>query len=251
MIRNWSGLYREPLSVRRELLGNAPGVITTVAVLLMLAGATFVGADWASGSMSNQLLFEPRRTAVWAAKATAVGLAGVAVGLVGQLVYWAGIYLVAAQRGIEPPPALRDDVAWMLARGTFVIALAAVAGLAMTMLFRSTVATLGILFAVAVAGTFVVAALPVGGDNERYMVHANVGAVIQGRYTYWTEPPDDCFDSRTGEQQRRDAETQRAFDVRCSGEQTISVWEGLRYLAVPTLLGLGLSIASFRRRDIP
>ena len=39
---------------------------------MVIAGCTFVGADWASGSMTNQLLFVPRRTRVWLAKAAAV-----------------------------------------------------------------------------------------------------------------------------------------------------------------------------------
>ena len=251
MISNWSGLYRPQLTIRNELGGTGPGVVTTVAVLLMLAGATFVGADWASGSMSNQLLFEPRRLAVWSAKAAAVGMGATVVGLVTQALFWLGIYLVSAQRGLDPPPALRDDVAWMIARGTFVIALAAVAGFALTMLFRSTVATLGLLFAVAVAGTFAVAVLPLGGQNERYMVHANVAAVVQGRYVFWSEPPQECYDARTGREQRFEGETRREFDHRCSGEQVVTVWDGLAYLAVPTLLGLGLSVLSFRRRDVP
>lgn len=251
MISNWSGLYRPELTIRHELSGTGPGVVTTVAVLLLLAGATFVGADWASGSMSNQLLFEPRRAAVWSVKAAAVGLGATVVGLLTQALYWAGIYLVSAQRGLDPPSALLDDVAWMVARGTFVIALAAVAGFALTMLFRSTVATLGLLFAVSVAGTFAVAVLPLGGQNERYMVHANVAAVIQGRYTYWTEPPPECFDSRTGREQRAEGETRRQFDLRCSGQQMITVWDGLSYLALPALLVLGLSVVSFRRRDVP
>ncbi len=116
--------------------------------------------------MRHQLLFEPRRTAVWAARATAVGLAAV-VGVPNQLFCWAGIYLVAAQRGIDPPPALCDGVAWMLDRGTF-------------------------------------GPPPLGGDQERYIAHANFGAVIQGRYTYWIETPDDCYDPRTGEERRQD-----------------------------------------------
>ena len=41
---------------------------------LLLAGTTFVGHDWNTGSMSNQLLFEPRRGRIWTAKALAVTL---------------------------------------------------------------------------------------------------------------------------------------------------------------------------------
>jgi len=251
MISNWSSLYREPLRVRNELRGNMPGVITTVAILLMLSGATFVGADWASGSMSNQLLFEPRRIRVWLAKAAAVGLAATLLAVIVQTLYWAGIYLVSDLRDLTPPAALKDDVMWMTARGTFVIALAAVAGFAMTMLFRSTVFTLGLLFVVAVAGTFIVAVLPLGGQNDRYMIPTNVAAVIQGKVTYWVDPPADCWDNMTGRPNRQEGESRAEFDERCSSERTLTVWDGLRFLSVPTVLGLGLSLLSFRRRDVP
>ncbi len=251
MFSNWGGLYRDQLRVSNELRGNMPGVVTTVAILLMLAGATFVGADWVSGSMSNQLLFEPRRIRVWLAKAAAVGLAAMLLAVIVQTLYWAGIYLVSGMRDITPPERLMDDVPWMTARSTFLIALAAVAGFALTMLFRSTVFTLGLLFVVAVAGTFIVAVLPLDGDNERYMVHTNVAAVVQGKASYWVEPPQDCWDNMTGEIRRLEGETDREFEERCSGERTVTVWDGLQYLSVPGVLGLGLSLLSFRRRDVP
>ena len=41
---------------------------------MLLLGTTFAGHDWNTGSMSNQLLFEPRRERVWLAKALAVGM---------------------------------------------------------------------------------------------------------------------------------------------------------------------------------
>ncbi len=63
---------RSPLDLRELSRGLWPTVIVLLAGLLMLLGTTFAGADWNSGSMSNQLLFEPRRLRVWAAKAAAV-----------------------------------------------------------------------------------------------------------------------------------------------------------------------------------
>ena len=53
------------------------------------------------------------------------------------------------------------------------------------MFFRSTVATLGVLFAVAVAGTLVIAVLPLGGENERWMLHTNVAAVVRNGADYY------------------------------------------------------------------
>lgn len=250
MPMEYAGLYREPLSVRGQLRGTAPGVVTVLAVVAMLLGATFAGADWTSGSMSNQLLFEPRRARVWLAKAGAVALALAAVGFVVQLLYWLGIYSVAGLRDIATPAELMTDVRWMVVRGTFLVALAAVAGYAVTMLFRSTVVTLGLLFAVAVAGTFIVAALPLNGQNERWMVHTNANAVIQGVSHYYRETPEDCYGNR-GRPQRQEGETRREWRERCDSMADVTVWQGLRYLGAPFLLAGGLSLWQFRRRDIP
>ena len=75
-VRRSRGSSREPARPRPTCRASLwPTVIVLLAGLLMLVGTTFAGADWNSGSMSNQLLFEPRRSRVWAAKATAV-LAG-------------------------------------------------------------------------------------------------------------------------------------------------------------------------------
>ena len=67
-------LFRQPLDVEQQLQDTGSAVPVLLFVLLLLVGATFVGADWTSGSMSNQLLFEPRRIRVWAAKAGALAL---------------------------------------------------------------------------------------------------------------------------------------------------------------------------------
>ena len=56
----------------RATPGSAVAVV--VGLIALLLGTTFVGHDWNTGSMSNQLLFETRRLRVWAAKALAVAL---------------------------------------------------------------------------------------------------------------------------------------------------------------------------------
>jgi len=75
-------LHRQPLDLATEREGSGLGVITILAALAMLIGTTFVGHDWNSGSMSNQLLFEPRRRRVWLAKALAVLCCGLVTGAV-------------------------------------------------------------------------------------------------------------------------------------------------------------------------
>ena len=83
-------ISRQPLDPSQLVRDLGTAVPMILSVLLLLAGATFVGADWNSGSMSNQLLFESRRTRVWAAKAGALALVAAVTGLVVQVLLLAG-----------------------------------------------------------------------------------------------------------------------------------------------------------------
>ncbi len=96
-----------------------------VTSLLVIAGATFAGSDWSTGSMSNQLLFVPRRSTVWLAKALAVLLGGLLVAGVLVVGFWLTLLLVADARGISTPGDVLADVRWLAARS---ILLAAAAG---------------------------------------------------------------------------------------------------------------------------
>ena len=233
----WTGLYREPLDLRRELDGSGTGIAVVMAGLLMLLGATFVGADWASGSMSNQLLFEPRRLRVYAAKAGAVVVTGLLLGLAVGAAWWLGLAGVARARDLPVADGVTGDIVWQVVRGALLVAGAGLAGLATTMLFRSTVATLGILFAVVVAGTFLIAVLPFEAP-ERWMPHLNVAAWIGDGATYFTDGAQTCVDDGTGM-------------MVCSGERLLTAGAGATYLlSVLGLVAAG-SLATFTRRDIP
>ncbi len=230
-------LQRSPLDVPSVVndLGTAIPVI--LAVLMLLAAATYVGADWASGSMSNQLLFEPRRGRVWAAKALVLAIVGAVVGLVVQTLFWVGVRALAASRDIAVPGQTWDLVPGIVLRGTLIVVGAALLGYSLTMLFRSTVVTLGILFGVAVASTIIIAALPLGGDNERYMLHTNVGAVVQDGVDYYSSESYTC--------------TYEDGVESCDGQRRLSLAGGASYLALILLLPGFAGLATFRRRDVP
>lgn len=245
LVLSWyTGLYREPLAIQDQLGGSGVGVAGVLLVLLTLVGTTFVGADWGSGSMSNQLLFEPRRLRVWLAKALAVGTVAAVVAAVVQLLVWGGLGAVAATRGLDTPAAVWGEVAWMVARCTFLAALGALVGYALTQLSRSTVFTLGVLFAVSAVSTVLVAALPLGVDRERWLPPTNVLAVMRGQHAYYREPPVAC---QTGDPSTWDAAMRRT----CEGQSLVTVWDGLLFLLVPTLVVVTASVWSFRRRDVP
>ena len=64
------------------------------------------------------------------------------------------------------------------------------------MLFRSTVATVGVLFAVSVAGGLFIALLGLG---EQWQPHKNVAAIVKNGTTYYVDVPDSCFMGAQGE----------------------------------------------------
>jgi ABC-type transport system involved in multi-copper enzyme maturation permease subunit len=222
MLRDYAGLYREDLDLKQVKGQSGVGVIVVLAGLAMLIGATFVGADWASGSMSNQLLFESRRLRVYAAKAAAVLLVGLVLSLVVLSLWWTVLGQVAAHRDLTTSAATWADIRGAVVRGSLLAALAGVGGYAMTMLFRSTVATLGVLFGTVVATTLLIASLPLE-NAQRWLPSNNIGAWVLDGIDYYTN----------------------------NTQEHLSKWDGGLYLLVLLVAALLLSSWSFRRRDVP
>jgi ABC-type transport system involved in multi-copper enzyme maturation permease subunit len=222
MLRDYAGLYREPLDLRRVTRESGVGVIIVLAGLAMLIGATFVGADWASGSMSNQLLFESRRLRVYTGKAAAVLIVGLLVSFAVLALWWAVLGQVASHRDIPTSAATWAEIRGSVWRGALLSGLAGVGGYALTMLFRSTVATLGVLFGTVVGTSILISSLPVQ-NAERWLPSNNIGAwVLDGIDFYGRD-----------------------------GQQHLDKWDGALYLLVLLAAALLLSAWSFRRRDVP
>lgn len=213
--------------------GSGLAVVIVLAILMMLAGTTFAGHDWASGSVSNQLLFEPRRPLVWAAKGAIVtAVAGLFSGVV-VTAYWLFLGVVANSRDIPIGDGLLLDCLQSGWRGAAVAAGAALAGYALTMLFRSTVAALGVLLAASVAGGIVLAVI---GVDSVWNPGLNIAAIILDGAKYYAEVP--CsgggFDGGT-----------------CSVEKTLPLGRALWFLGTGLALFAAASLASFQRRDVP
>lgn len=239
MTNGWV-LERRPLSLASERdEGPGMGVVAVLTALLLLAATTFVGHDWNSGSMSNQLLFEARRGRIWVAKALAVTGVAFALAAVVSTAYWLGIRAVMEIRDL---PVLEGSFADSLSyglRGAGFAAAAALGGYALTMLCRSTVATVGVLFGVSVAGGIIIAALGVG---EQWQPQKNVSAIVKAGTTYYTNPPDSCFVGRHAEPEP---------NSQCDPEHDLSVWRGMGYYGTALVVTVGASVLSFRRRDVP
>ena len=230
-------LYRQPLDVGDEREGTGLGVISILVVLVMLIGTTFAGHDWNSGSMSNQLLFEPRRPRVWGAKAGAVFVTGLVVAAVVLAAFWGLVWLLAGARDVQGTGHEWELIRNSSLRATLLIAGAGVGGYALTMFFRSTVATLGIMFAVAVVGQAVVAAV-LGDASVRWLVPTNIAAFLFNGFDYY-DGSDGCVSTGEGM-------------VECGGGTAhLGLAAGTTYLGVLLLVAVALSVWSFRRRDVP
>jgi ABC-2 type transport system permease protein len=208
-------------------------VIVMLAGLMIVVGTTFAGADWASGSVSNQVLFEPRRGRVWAAKAAAVLIGTLAATAVILAAYWVSLYLVAESRGITTGATVQEDIRWSVLRGVVLAGVGATGAYALTMLLRHTVGTLATLFAYAVGGEILIATLPFEGIG-RWSLSNNVFAWLQDGYEYF------------------DQSLPCAPTVEyCSQTAYLSLDGAAVFLGALVLLVGAASLLQFRRRDIP
>ncbi|WP_183092803.1 hypothetical protein [Nocardioides stalactiti] len=228
--------YWNPLDLAAEREeGSGLAIVILLAILMMLAGTTFAGHDWASGSVSNQLLFEPRRARVWGAKGLVVSVLAGAFTFVVVSLYWLALGLVARSRDIPIGDGLLLDCLQSGWRGAGVAAAAALAGYGLTMFFRSTVAALGVLLAVSVAGGIVLAVI---GIDSVWNPGLNIGAIILDGTTYWAEVP--CGDDLGG----------GGMEI-CSVEKTLSLGRALAFLGPVLAVALAASVATFQKRDVP
>ena len=224
-------LPRRPLDLTGTLKGNGLGVALLVAGLLVIAASTFAGSDWSSGSMVTQLLFEPRRTRTWIAKAVAVTLASGVAAVVVIGGFWLALYLVAVERDVPHGSAVMSDVGWHVLRAVLLCMGAALGAFALTMLFRHSVATLSLLFAYSVGGEILAVLAPV--DNVgRWTLGNNVYGWLETKMKYF-DPTAPC--ARVGE---------------CRGFQHIGHLQAGVYLSVLLVVAIALSAVVFRRRDV-
>lgn len=231
-------LYSSQLDIEQERDGGSGIAITLIlAMAMMVLGTTFTGHDWASGSVSNQLLFEPRRLRIWFAKALVVTGTATALAATVLTSYWLALGAVARSRDRLGDGVLLDCLQ-MGGRTAAVAGIAGLLGFALTMLFRNTVATLGILFGIALAGGITLGVLGIG---DRWNPAFNVGAVVLDGVEYYAEVP--CspvqIESMGGEYGY------------CSEERTLTFAQGAGFLGT-TVAGVSLaSLLWFRRRDVP
>ena len=227
-------LNRATLDLRQELRSNGIAVVVVISALMIVVGTTFAGSDWATGSMSNQLLFEPRRLRVWTVKAVAALLGCTVAAAVLVVAFWAALWLAADARGLATSAQVQEQIRWMAVRGIALAGLGGLGGYALTMLLRHTVGTLALLFVYAAGGEALLALAPVEG-SARFSLSNNVFAWIRDGVRVYDQSVV-CAPSQP---------------MTCDQRLTISLAHGATYLGVLLLLTLVVSALVFRRRDVP
>jgi hypothetical protein len=125
----------------RDLIGTNPPMI----ILLLLIGASFIGAEWHAGTMGTLLLWEPRRLRVFAAKAIALALFAFVAAILVQAVLGAALAPAAVFRGTTSGA----DAVWLRGvaglglRGAIAGTVAALIGFSIASVGRNTAAALG------------------------------------------------------------------------------------------------------------
>lgn len=226
-----SFIERDTLNLPQALDDEGARLAAFLVGLLVIAGATFVGADIASRSITNQLIFEPRRVRLWTAKAVTVGVAGALFVLVALSAYWASMLLVADARELVVPDAHLSVVGWHVVRAVALAAGAAIGAFALTTLFRHTVAALALLFVYAAGSEILVALLPVQG-MARWTIGNNVFGWLKPEFQY-VDPGGQC------------APYQECNPVHTLGHLDSGLFL-LALLVVASVAGL----VSFARRDV-
>ena len=139
---NWSKPETKFADVMPSILLSWSYLIAFVGFLI---GASFVAAEFTSGSMGNWLTFEPRRMRVYASKLAAAGLGLVPAiaTLLGLLI--GGVWLITANYGstVEATAKVWSDLGFVAGRSAALAVVAAIVGAALGTLLRHTAAVIG------------------------------------------------------------------------------------------------------------
>ena len=166
--------------------GAVTGVAPFIAGLLaLLMGAMFVGGEFASGSISTWLTFEPRRTRVSVTKLAAVAVGAVVFAVVGVGILTLGSWL--ALRINHADTSLPADL-WLhtyaprVGWAVLVVVAGGLAGAGLTFALRHTGAVIGLVagygvVAEAILPSFLPAVTP-------YLISYNILAFVSGETSY-------------------------------------------------------------------
>lgn len=204
------------------------------ALVAFLVAASFVGAEFTTGSMANWLTFVPRRSTVFVSKLAVVAASSLLVGLLaGALTVGAAVLITLAY---DQPLTGLGPVLQMAGRGALISLIFAVLGFCCAMLTGSTGASVGILlgglFAVFARG-IVLFASDWAGRLSSWSPDVNAQAIVENGTTYWIPTPGSGWED--------DSE---------GIERHLSLAHGLGYWAILLAALIAVTWLLFRRRDV-
>ena len=211
------------------------GLLTGLQLIVLVAGVTFVAAEFSTGAIGNWLTFEPRRTRVYLSKLGAAVLGAVPFAALTFAVALGSTFAPFAYYGTtgEVTSQTWTDLAAQGGRFVLSAALIAVIGTALAFLLRHLAAAIG----VAVGWLLIVEQLGSVAypGLQRWTVANNLRAVVEGGTSYYL---DVC---------RLDADGRRACEWT---ELPITLTQGSLVLSGFALVLTAVALLVFRRRDV-
>lgn len=210
-----------------------------LALLGFVVGASFVGAEWASGGMTNLLLWQPRRVRVLLIKLGTL-LAGVAVtGAVLATGYVAVFYATAQARGVvgRLTPGFWTSLGLEGVRSIALGLAAAAAGFGLASLGRHTATALGAAVGWGLVGELglrIVLQVVRVARPERFMLSSYFIAWLTKRATFVDYPRCDFASGPCGEPK----------------QWSITMGDAGWVLAAIIVLVVGAAVIMMRRRDV-
>lgn len=208
-----------------------------VGFLAFLLGASFVAAEFSSGSMGSWLTFQPRRVRVALSKLAAATVGGVGLGLLTVALTALGVAGVttlnrpdAALNLPDAPGTTTDTFTEAIIRVVAAVALGGLGGAAMGLILRSTAGVVGLVLGYAILVEGFMANAFQNGALKPWFVSPNLDAFVQNGTFYYAET---C--TSTGCQ---------------FGRLPISYTHGWVYLLVIAVVGVVAALLVFRRRDV-
>ena len=206
-----------------------------VALVTFTIAASFIGAEYTSGSITNWLTFVPRRSHVFWSKLLAVAGFAVLLGTLAATLVLGGSLMLARVHGsdIEAIP----ELAGVGVRGVLPIVVLAVLGFCVGLLTRHTAGAIGILLAALVVCFVRIGVLGSQAWAQRitpWTPEGNIGALIDKGYNYAVPVEMVTPDGVTVE----------------LVEGAVSLTHGLVYWSIILTLVIMGSLLIFRHRDV-
>jgi ABC-type transport system involved in multi-copper enzyme maturation permease subunit len=226
--------YNDPrVHARDALPDGVKAVAVGTAIVAFVVGASYVGADWAAGTLPALLFWEPRRTRVLLAKAAALVTVVFGFLLALEAFVYGVTYLTAATRGTTDGVTSGFHTANVLTglRGAVIVSVTALVGYAVAGLARHTGAALGAAFVYFAIVENLIRGLRPGW--QRFLVAENLASIMEKRVDVAPARARDIIDAAFG--------PDRFILTGVRGTVTLAI-----YLAIL----LGAFYVVFTRRDV-